>query len=87
MDDVIDTKNALVNSLLIMGTIQIVQQIELFKRHGLLPSYKRRSLKKIQTSQGAEESIVATVAPSPKRTSRDGSAQQRIVPKDVKSER
>src|SRR6185437_3698875 len=39
------------------------------------------------TNQGTEERTVATVAPSPKSTSRDGKAQQSRVPTDVNSER
>lgn len=39
------------------------------------------------TSQGAAESADATVAPSPKRTSNDGKAQQSKVPTDENNDR
>lgn len=39
------------------------------------------------TSQGVKERNDATDAPSPKRTSKDGRAQQRSVPTDVNREK
>ena len=39
------------------------------------------------TNEGTAESKPATVAPIPRRTNSDGSAQQSRVPKEVKSER
>jgi hypothetical protein len=39
------------------------------------------------TSHGIEDSMEATDAPSPNRTSKDGSAQQSSVPTDVNSEK
>lgn len=46
-----------------------------------------RLCRESETSQGIDESIDPTDAPSPKRTSKDGRAQQSSVLTDVKREK